>query len=153
MRQDSEEKKKKDDEKENVIKNVEKVNNTKSTDKNQKSIEDKLQSNKLSREKMVDQQVNIKEQKNLDIEDRIQNELNSSEKIKRPESEDGGKLFDNIKKFENQQKLINNKSISTSKKQLNLNEKRKSAPVKPEMIEDLSKIIYNKQLSLEDKKE
>jgi len=153
MRQDSEEKKKKDDEKENIMKDVEKVNNIKSTDKNQKPIEDKLQSNKLSQEKMADQQVHVKEQRNLDMEDRIQNELNSSEKIKRPESEDGGKLFDNIKRFENQQKLINNKSISTSKKQLSVNEKRKSAPVKPEMIEDLSKIIYNKQLSLEDKNE
>jgi hypothetical protein len=153
MRQDSEEKKKKDDEKENVMKDIEKINNTKSTEKNQKSIEDKLQSNKLSQEKMTDQQVHIKEQRNLDMEDRIQNELNSSEKIKRPESEDSGKLFDNIKRFENQQKLINNKSISTSKKQLSVNEKRKSAPVKPEMIEDLSKIIYNKQLSLEDKNE
>jgi len=153
MRQDSEEKKKKDDEKENIMKDVEKVNNIKSTDKNQKPIEDKLQNNKLSQEKMADQQVHVKEQRNLDMEDRIQNELNSSEKIKRPESEDGGKLFDNIKRFENQQKLINNKSISTSKKQLSVNEKRKSAPVKPEMIEDLSKIIYNKQLSLEDKNE
>lgn len=148
MRQDSEEKKKKDDEKE---KDVEKVNATKPADKTQKPIEDKLQSNKLSPEKMTDQQANIEEQRNSKTEDQMQNELNSSEKMKKPESEDSGKLFDNIKKFEAQQKLINNKSSPASKKQLSVNEKRKSAPVKPEMIEDLSKIIYNKQLSLEDK--
>lgn len=151
MRQDSEEKKKRDDEKETAMKDVEKVNATKLVEKNQKPIEDKLQNNKLSQEKTADQQANIKEQRNSEMEDQTQNELNNSEKIKKPESENSGKLFDNIKRFENQQKLINNKSSPASKKQLNMNEKRKSAPVKPEMIEDLSKIIYNKQLSLEDK--
>ncbi|XP_011329707.1 serine/threonine-protein kinase 10 isoform X2 [Ooceraea biroi] len=149
MRQDSEEKKKKDDE--NVVKDMEKINATKPADKNQKPIEDKLQSNKLSHEKMADQQANVKEPRNLEMEDQMQNELNSSEKMKKSESEESGKLFDNIKRFENQQKLMNNKSSPASRKQLSVNEKRKSAPVKPEMIEDLSKIIYNKQLSLEDK--
>lgn len=147
MRQDSEEKKKKDEERENIPKTVEKVVNL--ADK-QKS-EDKPHVNKLSQsEKMADQQpINIKEQKNLETEDQTQNEVDSSEKIKKVESEGNGKLFDNIKRFESQQKLINNKS-SSSKKQLGINEKRKSAPVKPEMIEDLSKIIY-KQSSFEDK--
>lgn len=149
MRQDS-----KNEEKENGPKDVEKSNVVSLADK-QKSMEDKpLQVNKLlQNEKMVDQQVtNIKEQKNSETED--QNELvDSFEKAKKAESEDRNKLFDNIKRFENQQKLINNKSNPSSKKQLGINEKRKSAPVKPEMIEDLSKIIYNKQLSLQDKDE
>lgn len=147
MRQDSEEKKKKDEERENIPKTLEKVANL--ADK-QKS-EDKPHVNKLSQsEKMADQQpINVKEQKNLETEDQTQNEVDSSEKIKKVESEGNGKLFDNIKRFESQQKLINNKS-SSSKKQLGINEKRKSAPVKPEMIEDLSKIIY-KQSSFEDK--
>lgn len=142
MRQDSEEKKKKEEEKENI---------TNSTDK-QKSMEDKSQINKLSQnEKIANQQVtNIKEQKNLEIENQVRNKLDGSENIKRTESEDNAKLFDNIKRFENQQKLINNKSSPAAKKQLGVNEKRKSAPVKPEMIEDLSKIIY-KQSSFEDK--
>lgn len=151
MRQDSEEKKKKDEERENIPKTAEKVANL--SDK-QKSTEDKPQVNKsqVLSEKTTDQQVtNVKEQKNLEIEDQTQNELDSSEKIKKVESEGNGKLFDNIKRFESQQKLINNKSSSASKKQLGINaEKRKSAPVKPEMIEDLSKIIY-KQSSFEDK--
>lgn len=149
MRQDSEEKKKREDEKESAVKDAEKVE----PDKSQKSVEDKLQSNKSSQEKAMDQQANIKERRNSDVEDQtMQIELSSSEKAKKPESEDGGKLFDNIKRFENQQKLIsNNKSSPASRKQLSVNEKRKSAPVKPEMIEDLSKIIYNKQLSLEDR--
>lgn len=149
MRQDSEEKKKKDEERENIPKTVEKVANL--ADK-QKSAEDKPHINKLSQnEKMADQQVtNVKEQKNIETEDQTQNELDSSEKIKKVENEGNGKLFDNIKKFESQQKLINNKLSSASKKQLGINEKRKSAPVKPEMIEDLSKIIY-KQSSFEDK--
>lgn len=148
MRQDSEEKKKKDEERENIPK-TEKLANL--TDK-QKSIEDKPHVNKLSQnEKTTDQQmINVKEQKNLETEDQTQNELDSSEKIKKIENEGNGKLFDNIRRFENQQKLINNKSSFVSKKQLGINEKRKSAPVKPEMIEDLSKIIY-KQSSFEDK--
>lgn len=147
MRQDSEEKKKKDEERENIPKTIEKVA---SLDK-QKSTEDKPHVNKSQNEKTVDQQViNVKEQKTLETEDQTQNELDSSEKIKKVESEGNGKLFDNIKRFESQQKLINNKSSSISKKQLGVNEKRKSAPVKPEMIEDLSKIIY-KQSSFEDK--
>lgn len=152
MRQDSEEKKKKDEEKENIPKTVEKVANL--ADK-QKSTEDKPQINKLSQnEKTGDQQViNVKEQKNIETEDQKligQNEMDNSEKTKKVESEGNGKLFDNIKRFESQQKLINNKSSSASKKQLGINEKRKSAPVKPEMIEDLSKIMY-KQSSFEDK--
>lgn len=150
MRQDSEEKKKKDEERENIPKTVEKVANL--ADKQKKSAEDKPHINKLSQnEKMADQRVtNVKEQKNIETEDQTQNELDSSEKIKKVENEGNGKLFDNIKKFESQQKLINNKLSSASKKQLGINEKRKSAPVKPEMIEDLSKIIY-KQSSFEDK--
>lgn len=141
MRQDSEEKKKKEEEKENIMN---------STDK-QKFMEDKAQINKLSQnEKTMNQQVtNIKEQKNLEIENQTRNELDS-ENMKRTESEDSAKLLDNIKRFENQQKLINNKSNPPAKKQLGINEKRKSAPVKPEMIEDLSKIIY-KQSSLKNK--
>jgi len=144
MRQDSEEKKKKDEERENIPKIVEKPN---LADK-QKSTGDKSHINKLSQnEKIADQRVtNVKEQKNLEIEDQTQHELDSFEK--KVESE--GKLLENIKKFENQQKLINNKPSSASKKQLGINEKRKSAPVKPEMIEDLSKIIC-KQSSFEDK--
>lgn len=148
MRQDS-----KSDEKENGPKDVEKVNIVNLMDK-QKSIEDKPQQvNKLPQnEKMADPQVaNIKDQKNSETED--QNEfMDSSEKVKKADSEDRSKLFDNIKRFENQQKLVNNKSSLSSKK-LGMNEKRKSAPVKPEMIEDLSKIIYNKQLSLQNKDE
>ncbi|XP_072766768.1 uncharacterized protein Slik [Anoplolepis gracilipes] len=150
MRQDSEEKKKKDvEERENIPKDVEKIVNL--TDKH-KSAEDKSQITKLlQNEKTVDQQViNVKEQRNLELEDRMQNELDGSGKIKKAENEDNVKLFDNIRRFENQQKLINSKSSPVSKKQLGVNEKRKSAPVKPEMIEDLSKIIY-KQSSLEDK--
>jgi len=147
MRQDSEEKKKKDEERENIPKTVEKIANL--ADK-QKSTGDKSHINKLSQnEKIAEQRVtNVKEQKNLEIEDQMQHELDSSEK--KVESESNGKLLDNIKKFENQQKLINNKPSSASKKQLGINEKRKSAPVKPEMIEDLSKIIC-KQSSFEDK--
>ncbi|KAL0110631.1 hypothetical protein PUN28_013899 [Cardiocondyla obscurior] len=148
MRQDSEEKKKKDEEKENIPK-VERVANM--TDK-QKSTEDKPHINKLSQnEKTANQQMlNVKEQKHLEIENQLQNELDGSEKMKKVDNEGNGKLFDNIKRFESQQKLINNKSSSASKKQLGINEKRKSAPVKPEMIEDLSKIIYE-QASFEDK--
>ncbi|XP_025162185.1 serine/threonine-protein kinase 10 isoform X3 [Harpegnathos saltator] len=149
MRQDS-----KNEEKENGLKDLEKVNIVNLADK-QKSTEDNKsqQVSKLPHnEKMADQQAtNIKEQRNSEVED--QNDfMESSEKVKKLESEDRGKLLDNIKRFENQQKLMNNKS-SPSKKQLGINEKRKSAPVKPEMIEDLSKIIYNKQLSLQDKDE
>ncbi|XP_036145795.1 STE20-like serine/threonine-protein kinase isoform X3 [Monomorium pharaonis] len=150
MRQDSEEKKKKkDEEQENIPKTVEKVA---SLSNKQKSMEDKPHINKVAQsEKTVDQQVtNVKEQKNLEIEDQMQNEVSNSEKTKKVESEGNGKFFDNIKRFESQQKLMNNKSSSASKKQLGINEKRKSAPVKPEMIEDLSKIIY-KQSSFEDK--
>lgn len=145
MRQDSEEKKKKDiEEKETISKDV--VNLDK-----QKSAEDKSQINKLSQnERMVDLMINFKEQGNLETENRMQNELDGFEKIKKNENEDNVKLFDNMRRYENQQKLINSKSSSSSKKQLGVNEKRKSAPVKPEMIEDLSKIIY-KQSSLEDK--
>ncbi|CAL1679741.1 unnamed protein product [Lasius platythorax] len=146
MRQDSEDKKKKDvEERENISKDV-------NLGEKQKSAEDKSQINKLSQnEKTVDQQVtNVKEQRNLETEDRMQNELDDSGKIKKAVNEDNVKLFDNIRRFENQQKLINSKSSPASKKQLGVNEKRKSAPVKPEMIEDLSKIIY-KQSSLEDK--
>lgn len=150
MRQDSEEKKRKDEERENIPKTVEKVANL--ADKQKSTAEDKPHINKLSQnEKTADQQVtNVKEQKNLEIENQTQNEVDSSQKTKKIESEGNGKLFDNIKRFESQQKLINNKSSSASKKQLGINEKRKSAPVKPEMIEDLSKIIY-KQSSFEDK--
>ncbi|XP_011254400.1 serine/threonine-protein kinase 10 isoform X3 [Camponotus floridanus] len=149
MRQDSEEKKKKDVEgRENVSKDVEKIVNL--TDK-QKSAEDKSQINKLPQnEKMVDQVTNVAEQRNLETENQMQNELDGSGKVKKNENEDNVKLFDNIRRFENQQKLINSKSSLSSKKQFGVNEKRKSAPVKPEMIEDLSKIIY-KQSSLEEK--
>lgn len=147
MRQDSEEKKKKDEERENIPKTVEKLANL--TDK-QKSTEDKPHVDKLSQnEKTADQRTNVKERKNSETEHRIQDELDVSEKIKRIENEGNGQLFDNIKRFESQQKLINDKS-NFAKKQLGINEKRKSAPVKPEMIEDLSKIIY-KQSSFEDK--
>lgn len=149
MRQDS-----KNEEKENGPKDFEKVNIVNLANK-QKSTEDKPQHvNKLPQnDKMADQQVaNIKEQKSLEAED--PNEFtNSFGKMKKADSEDRGKLSDNIKRFENQQKLINNKSSPSSKKQLGMNEKRKSAPIKPEMIEDLSKIIYNKQLSLQNKDE
>ncbi|XP_024875085.1 serine/threonine-protein kinase 10 isoform X2 [Temnothorax curvispinosus] len=149
MRQDSEEKKKKDEERDNIPKTVEKAANLANK---QKSTEDKPHVNKLlQNEKTADQQViNVKEQKNLETENQTQNELDVSEKMKKIGSEGNGKLFDNIRRFESQQKLINNKSSSASKKQLGINEKRKSAPVKPEMIEDLSKIIY-KQSSFEDK--
>ncbi|XP_011686662.1 PREDICTED: serine/threonine-protein kinase 10 isoform X2 [Wasmannia auropunctata] len=149
MRQDSEEKRKRDEERENIPKTVEKVVNL--ADK-QKSTEDRPHTDKSSQnEKVADQRVtNLKEQKNLETEDQTKNELDSSERVKKVESEGNGKLFDNIRKFESQQKLMNNKSSSASKKQLGINEKRKSAPVKPEMIEDLSKIIY-KQSSFEDK--
>ncbi|XP_011059314.1 PREDICTED: serine/threonine-protein kinase 10 isoform X1 [Acromyrmex echinatior] len=149
MRQDSEEKKKKVEERENILKTVEKVANL--SDKQKSTEDNKPHINKLSQnEKTADQQLtNVKDKEQKNLEDQTQNELDSSEKTKKVESEGNGKLFDNIKKFENQQKLINNKSSSVSKK-LGINEKRKSAPVKPEMIEDLSKIIY-KQSSFEDK--
>jgi len=149
MRQDSEEKKKKDEEKENISKTVEKVANF--PDKQKSTEDNKPHINKLSQnEKTADQRLtNVKDKEQKNLEDQTQNELNNSEKTKKIESEGNSKLFDNIKKFENQQKLINNKSSSVSKK-LGINEKRKSAPVKPEMIEDLSKIIY-KQSSFEDK--
>ncbi|XP_018371281.1 PREDICTED: serine/threonine-protein kinase 10-like isoform X2 [Trachymyrmex cornetzi] len=149
MRQDSEEKKKKDEERENISKTIEKVANL--PDKQKSTEDNKPHINKLSQnEKTADQRVtNVKDKEQKNLEDQTQNELDSSEKTKKIESEGNGKLFDNIKKFENQQKLINNKSSSVSKK-LGINEKRKSAPVKPEMIEDLSKIIY-KQSSFEDK--
>lgn len=148
MRQDS-----KNEEKENGPKDFEKVNIVNLANK-QKSTEDKQQINKLPQnDKMANQQVaNIKEQKNLEAQN--SNEfMDNLEKMKKVDGEDRGKLSDNIKRFENQQKLINNKSSPSSKKQLGMNEKRKSAPVKPEMIEDLSKIIYNKHLSLQDKDE
>lgn len=151
MRQDS-----KSEEKENSSKDVEKVNIVNLADKHQKPNEEKPQQqvNKLPQnEKMIDQQVaNVKEQKNSETkEEHVQNELDDAERVvKKMEYEDSGKLFDSIKRFENQQKM-NNKSSPASKKQLGVNEKRKSAPVKPEMIEDLSKIIYNKQSSLQDK--
>lgn len=138
MRQDS-----KSEDKENNMKDVEKVNIMNLADK-QKSSEDKpQQANKSQSNKMT----NIKGQENLEI-DQTQSVLDGAERAKK--DEDGGKLFDNIKRFENQQK-INNKLGPAAKKQLGINEKRKSAPVKSEMIEDLSKIIYNKQLSLQDK--
>ncbi|XP_014472250.1 PREDICTED: serine/threonine-protein kinase 10 isoform X2 [Dinoponera quadriceps] len=151
MRQDS-----KNEEKENSVKDVEKVVNIVNVADKQKYTEDKLQQiNKLPQnEKLADQQaISIKERRNSEAEDQ-NGSVDKTEKAKKVESEDRGKLFDNIKRFENQQKLMNNKAASpSSKKQLGINEKRKSAPVKPEMIEDLSKIIYNKQLSLQDKNE
>lgn len=138
------------------MKDIEKVNIMSLADKHQKSTEDKpQQTNKPPKnEKMADQQAaNIKEQKSLEtnLETQMQNELDGVERMRKVGSEDSGKLFDNIKRFENQQKLMNNKLNPASKKQLSVNEKRKSAPVKSEMIEDLSKIIYNKQLSLQEK--
>lgn len=144
MRQDS-----KNEEKENSMKDIEKVNIINLADKHQKSMEDKSQQTNKS-QKVMDQQVaNVKEQKSSEVQ--TQNEIDGAEKMKKVESEDSRKLFDNIKRFENQQKLINNKLNPISRKQSGINEKRKSAPVKSEMIEDLSKIIYNKQLALQDK--
>lgn len=140
MRQDS-----KNEERETA----EKVNVVNPADK-QESIEDKPQQvNKLPQnEKTAGQQVaNVKEQKNFEDQNEF---MDTFEKVKKAENEERGKLFDNIKRFENQQKLLNKPS---SKRQLGINEKRKSAPVKPEIIEDLSKIMYNKQLFLRDKDE
>ncbi|XP_020298870.1 serine/threonine-protein kinase 10 isoform X2 [Pseudomyrmex gracilis] len=144
MRQDSEEKKKKDEEKENTLKNIEKINIVELADKF-KSTDNKSQDENI----MAQQVTNIKEQKNSEINNQTQTEVDSSEKIKL-ENEENSIFFDNIKKFEDHQKLINNKSSPATRKQLGINEKRKSAPVKPEMIEDLSAVIY-KQSSLEDK--
>lgn len=144
MRQDSEEKKKKDEEKENTSKNIEKTNIVELADK-LKSTDSISQNENI----MAQQVTNIKEQKNSEINNQTKTEVDNSEKVK-SENEDNSIFFDNIKKFEDHQKLINNKSSPATRKQLGINEKRKSAPVKPEMIEDLSKVIY-KQSSLEDK--
>ncbi|KAG7200500.1 hypothetical protein KM043_001064 [Ampulex compressa] len=63
----------------------------------------------------------------------------------------GSSVLESARKIETRQKLSEGKGSSPSKKQISVEEKRKSAPVKPEVCEDWAKPAFNKQSSLEEK--
>lgn len=143
MRQNS-----KIDDKENNLKNTDKqsdvevLNECKITDKQQR---DKNESSQLG------QEVVGKEQTNVDMFSEKTNVLTSLEKIVSENNEREKNKIDDVNRSDIRQRSVNDKTNSSSRTQLSLEEKRKSAPVKLELVEDWTKPIFNKQSSLEEK--
>ncbi|XP_054013062.1 serine/threonine-protein kinase 10 isoform X2 [Hylaeus anthracinus] len=136
-------------------KNEDKENNLKIADK-QSSVE-LLDQSKVTDEKQQDKNVLLKSHETVESEQLYvdtlcekQNVLGSSEKITEINEREKSSS-DIIKKVDTRQKLINNQISPPTRAQLTLEEKRKSAPVKPESSEDWIKPMFNKQSSLEEK--
>ncbi|KAK9301223.1 hypothetical protein QLX08_006311 [Tetragonisca angustula] len=143
MRQNS-----KIDDKENNLKNTDKqsdvevLNECKITDKQQRD------KNELSQ---LGQEMVGKEQTNVDTFSEKTNVLASLEKIVSENNEREKNKIDDVNRSNIRQRSVNDKTNLSSRTQLSLEEKRKSAPVKLELVEDWTKPIFNKQSSLEEK--
>ncbi|XP_076165808.1 sterile20-like kinase isoform X2 [Ptiloglossa arizonensis] len=136
-------------------KNEDKENNLKIVDK-QSSVE-MLDQCKLTDEKQRDKNQLLKNQEMVEREEiyvdavcEKQNVLGSSEKITDGNEREKSNS-DITKKVNIRQKSVDNKVSPPRRAQLTSEEKRKSAPVKPESSEDWAKPMYNKQSSLEEK--
>lgn len=137
-------------------KNEDKENNVKTADK-QNAIE-VLDQCKLTDEKQwvksstsENQEAVDREQMNVDTLCEKQNVSDSLEKATAGLNEKEKINVDDTKKVDTRQKPIDNKLNPPPRTQLTLEEKRKSAPVKPELPEDWTKPVFNKQSSLEEK--
>ncbi|XP_043524401.1 serine/threonine-protein kinase 10 isoform X2 [Frieseomelitta varia] len=143
MRQNS-----KIDDKENNLKNTDKqsdvevLNECKITDKQQRD------KNELSQ---LDQEMVGKGQTNVDTVSEKTNVLASLEKIVSENNEREKNKIDDMNRSNIRQRSVNDRTNLSSRTQLSLEEKRKSAPVKLELVEDWTKPIFNKQSSLEEK--
>ncbi|XP_076241263.1 sterile20-like kinase isoform X3 [Calliopsis andreniformis] len=142
MRQDS-----KNEDKENILKLADKQHTIETLD--QCKINDEKQRDKSI---VTENQETInKEQMNTDILSEKQNVSNSLGKMATDINEKEKINLDDTKKVDIRQKPVDKIAPPSSKPQLTLEEKRKSAPVKPELSEDWAKPVFNKQSSLEEK--
>ncbi|CAK9794705.1 Serine/threonine-protein kinase 10 [Anthophora plagiata] len=140
-------------------KNEDKENNLKIADK-QGDVEEVLEECKMfdkqqrdkneslqPSEEMVDKEGTI----NIDTLCEKPRVLGSLEKIASEGNEREKSKLDDTSRGDVRQKLVDSKANSSLRKQLTLEEKRKSAPVKSELTEDWMKPVFNKQSSLEEK--
>lgn len=142
MRQNS-----KIEDKENNIKVVDKQSNKEVL--NEYKVIDKQQKDR-NESSQLDQEMLGREQTNVDTFCEKTNVLSSLEKIILESNErEKNKIDDTNKNIK--QRSIDDKLNLSSRTQLTLEEKRKSAPVKLELIEDWTKPVFNKQSSLEEK--
>ncbi|XP_026301255.1 serine/threonine-protein kinase 10 isoform X2 [Apis mellifera] len=141
MRQNS-----KIEDKENNIKVVDKQNNKEVL--NEYKVIDK-QPKDRNESSQLDQETLGREQTNVDTLCEKTNVLSSLEKIILESNEREKSKIDNANKNDIKQRSIDDKMNLSSRTQLTLEEKRKSAPVK--LIEDWTKPVFNKQSSLEEK--
>ncbi|XP_006608233.1 serine/threonine-protein kinase 10 isoform X3 [Apis dorsata] len=143
MRQNS-----KIEDKENNIKVVDKQSNKEVL--NEYKVIDKQQKDR-NESSQLDQEMLGREQTNVDTLCEKTNVLSSLEKIILESNEREKNKIDDANKNDIKQRLIDDKLNLSSRTQLTLEEKRKSAPVKLELIEDWTKPVFNKQSSLEEK--
>lgn len=141
MRQNS-----KIEDKENNIKVVDKQNNKEVL--NEYKVIDK-QPKDRNESSQLDQETLGREQTNVDTLCEKTNVLSSLEKIILESNEREKSKIDDANKNDIKQRSIDDKMNLSSRTQLTLEEKRKSAPVK--LIEDWTKPVFNKQSSLEEK--
>lgn len=143
MRQNS-----KIEDKENNIKVVDKQSNKEVL--NEYKVIDKQQKDR-NESSQLDQEMLGREQTNVDTFCEKTNVLSSLEKIILESNEREKNKIDDTNKNDIKQRSIDDKLNLSSRTQLTLEEKRKSAPVKLELIEDWTKPVFNKQSSLEEK--
>lgn len=143
MRQNS-----KIEDKENNLKMIDKqsdaevLNECKITDKQQRDKNEPSQSA---------QETIGKEQTSVDALSEKTSVLPSLEKNVPDNNEREKNKIDDANKGDIRQRSVDNKTNSSPRTQLSLEEKRKSAPVKLELAEDWTKPVFNKQSSLEEK--
>lgn len=143
MRQNS-----KIEDKENNIKIVDKQSNKEVL--NEYKVIDKEQKDR-NESSQLDQEMLGREQTNVDTLCEKTNVLSSLEKIILESNEREKNKIDDANKNDIKQRSVDDKLNLSSRTQLTLEEKRKSAPVKLELIEDWTKPVLNKQSSLEEK--
>ncbi|XP_043788788.1 serine/threonine-protein kinase 10 isoform X2 [Apis laboriosa] len=136
------------EDKENNIKVVDKQSNKEVL--NEYKVIDKQQKDR-NESSQLDQEMLGREQTNVDTLCEKTNVLSSLEKIILESNEREKNKIDDANKNDIKQRLIDDKLNLSSRTQLTLEEKRKSAPVKLELIEDWTKPVFNKQSSLEEK--
>lgn len=141
MRQDS-----KNEDKESNLKISDKRSTVEVLDQCKITDESKREKNALSESRDTVE----REQTNEHTYNEKQSVKDSLEKITSI-NERGKDNLDHAKKSDTRQKSIDGKVNPPSKLELTLEEKRKSAPVRPELTEDWTKPVFNKQSSLEER--
>ncbi|XP_060825221.1 serine/threonine-protein kinase 10 isoform X3 [Bombus pascuorum] len=117
---------------------------------NECKIIDKQQRDKNEPSQSAQEMVG-KEQKSVDALSEKTSVLPSLEKNVPDNNEREKNKIDDANKGDIRQRSVDNKTNSSPRTQLSLEEKRKSAPVKLELAEDWTKPVFNKQSSLEEK--